>query len=69
MPDGSYRLLPTVALPNDLTVLDHLGPEPGCFQALVDKAFDVRVTVIGEHAHACRIDSQGQLEARGLAAG
>lgn len=62
-PDGSHRLLPTTAL-HDLTVLEHLGPEPGCFQALIDKAFDVRVTVIGEHAHACRIDSQGQLAAR-----
>jgi hypothetical protein len=64
MPDGSERLLPTVLLPVDLKVLDRLGPEPSCFQALVHKAFDVRVTIIGSHAFACRIDSQGQPEAR-----
>jgi hypothetical protein len=64
MPHGGDRLLPTVLLPVDLEVLDHLGPEPSCFQALVQKTFDVRVTVIGSHAYACRIDSQGQPTAR-----
>lgn len=38
--------------------LETLGPEPYLLQAFVDKVADVRVTVIGEHVFACRIDSQ-----------
>jgi glutathione synthase/RimK-type ligase-like ATP-grasp enzyme len=41
-----------------LQALDDIGPEPYLFQALVTKAADVRVTVVGDKAYACRIGSQ-----------
>lgn len=48
----------------ELDQLDDLGPEPYLFQALVAKRYDVRVTVIGKRAFACRIESQAQSEGR-----
>jgi hypothetical protein len=58
---GGYRLLPTVLLDEtQLADLSSLGPEPAFFQALIPKAFDLRVTVIGDQSYACRIDSQDQ---------
>lgn len=39
------------------------GPEPYLLQKRVEKAYDIRVTVIGDEAHACRIDSQDEAEA------
>lgn len=42
--------------------LDELGPEPYLFQALIEKAADVRVTVIGDRVFACRIASQSMPE-------
>jgi hypothetical protein len=42
----------------DLADDDAFGPEPYLIQELVPKDHDVRVTVIGDHAYACRIDSQ-----------
>jgi glutathione synthase/RimK-type ligase-like ATP-grasp enzyme len=40
------------------------GPEPYTFQELVDKTYDVRVTVIGSDVYACRIDSADDPSAR-----
>lgn len=40
--------------------LGDLGPEPYLFQTLVPKRYDVRVTVIGDDAWACRIESQAE---------
>jgi glutathione synthase/RimK-type ligase-like ATP-grasp enzyme len=45
----------------DVAVADEfgeLGREPNLFQGLVDKSYDVRVTVIGGEAFAVGIDSQ-----------
>ena len=36
------------------------GQEPYLFQELVEKTYDIRVTVIGAHCFATRIDSQVQ---------
>lgn len=44
--------------PGELDPLDDFGPEPYLFQELIQKAYDVRVTVIGDAAFACRIESQ-----------
>lgn len=49
---------------DDLSPRSGFGAEPYLLQALVNKSCDVRVTVIGEHAYACRIDSQGWSEAK-----
>jgi glutathione synthase/RimK-type ligase-like ATP-grasp enzyme len=43
-----------------LSALGGLGPEPYLFQELVEKRYDIRVTVIGERVLACRIESQEQ---------
>lgn len=51
-----------------LESLDTLGPEPYLFQELIQKRYDVRVTVIGDEAFAARIESQqsndGQIDWR-----
>lgn len=39
-------------------------PSPGIFQQLVPKEFEVRVTVVGEHAFAAAIDAQASEKAR-----
>jgi glutathione synthase/RimK-type ligase-like ATP-grasp enzyme len=41
---------------------DALGPEPYLFQGLVEKALDVRVTVIGKEVFAVGIESQSTAE-------
>jgi glutathione synthase/RimK-type ligase-like ATP-grasp enzyme len=48
----------------DLADAAAFGPEPYLFQSLVDKDYDVRVTVIGDTAYSCRIESQDSPEAR-----
>jgi hypothetical protein len=55
--DGEERLFFTSQVPlwQDFA---GLGPEPYLFQALIPKAYDVRVTVIGREVFATRIDSQ-----------
>jgi glutathione synthase/RimK-type ligase-like ATP-grasp enzyme len=64
-PGGGCRLFPTVLLSEQqLADLATLGPEPSLFQALIPKAFDIRVTVIGDRAYACRIGSQSDPTAR-----
>ena len=49
---------------DDLSATSGFGAEPYLLQALVEKQCDLRVTVIGEQAYACRIASQGRPEAR-----
>jgi hypothetical protein len=44
--------------------VEALGPEPYLFQELIEKQYDVRVTVIGDEAFAARIDSQADPDAR-----
>jgi glutathione synthase/RimK-type ligase-like ATP-grasp enzyme len=48
-----------------LAALDELGPEPYLFQARVQKLYDVRVTVVGGNAWACRIDASSDPTAEG----
>jgi len=43
---------------DDLSAFSAFGPEPYLFQEMVPKRYDIRVTVIGEEAFACRIESQ-----------
>lgn len=43
---------------------EQLGPEPYLFQALIEKHYDVRVTVIGDEAFGARIDSQRSSSSR-----
>jgi hypothetical protein len=56
--DGDKLFFTTVVDVDGPAALDELGPEPYLFQALVAKRYDVRVTVIGDDAWACRIDSR-----------
>jgi glutathione synthase/RimK-type ligase-like ATP-grasp enzyme len=53
----------TVA-PDDLDDAADFGPEPYLFQERVPKSYEVRVTVIGDEAYACRICSQDHAESR-----
>lgn len=48
----------------DVAALGELGPEPYLLQGLVDKRYDVRVTVIDREAFAVRIESQDEPAAR-----
>lgn len=43
---------------DDMAAFGDYAAEPYLFQALVPKKYDIRVTVIGEEAFACRIASQ-----------
>jgi glutathione synthase/RimK-type ligase-like ATP-grasp enzyme len=45
-------------VPESLHVED-LGAEPYLFQGLIDKSYDIRVTVVGERCFAVAIESQG----------
>ncbi len=57
--DGEEKLFFTTRLSCGQRIpWDRLGREPYLFQAFVDKRADVRVTVIGDEAHAVRIESQ-----------
>jgi hypothetical protein len=60
--DGLFYTSPIAAA--DLADDAAFGPEPYLLQALVDKRYDLRVTVIGDEAFACRIDSQPVAQAR-----
>ncbi len=58
-PDKPSRLLYTQLLTDSARDrLDDVGPEPYLLQQAIDKRYDVRVTVIGDQAFGCRIDSQ-----------
>ena len=63
--NGTRRLFHTEVLRDqDLASLTDLGPEPYLFQALVEKRYDLRITVIGDEALGCKIDSQSAPDAR-----
>jgi len=55
---GDHHLYTQCLAPDALDLVHNLGPEPFLFQVLVDKAADIRVTVVGDRVFACRIDSQ-----------
>lgn len=48
----------TLLEPGDLRDDDALAACPAIYQRLVEKAFELRVTVVGDDVFACRIDSQ-----------
>jgi hypothetical protein len=60
--DGTEHLFFTSRIEFETLRAEDLGPEPYLFQALVEKAVDVRVTVIGEEAFAVAIESQSEAE-------
>ncbi|MFH1430673.1 MAG: MvdC/MvdD family ATP grasp protein [Candidatus Uhrbacteria bacterium] len=49
---------------SDLTGADDIRFMPHLFQAYVEKAYEVRVTIIGDRCFAVRIDSQSREETR-----
>lgn len=56
---GRRLALPTRPVaPDDLPGDDMLRAVPGIFQARIEKAFEVRLTMFGDHPIAVRIDSQ-----------
>lgn len=63
--DGEQKIFYTEVLgAAELAAVDELGPEPYLFQSLVRKRYDLRITVIGNSALACKIDSQSEPAAR-----
>ena len=55
--DGDQLFFTTEVTQDSLREAPCFGPEPYIFQELIEKAYDVRVTVIGDGVYACRIDS------------
>lgn len=54
----SRQLFTAILEPEVWSRIDTIGPEPYLLQAYVQKAWDVRVTVMGDQVFGCRIDSQ-----------
>jgi hypothetical protein len=61
---ASKRILTNVVTKADLEHADGLRHAPVCFQEYVPKSSELRVTVIGDRAHAVRIHSQAQARTR-----
>jgi glutathione synthase/RimK-type ligase-like ATP-grasp enzyme len=57
--DEQYVVHTTLVEEEDLRSDAALAACPAIYQRRVEKAFDLRVTVVGERLFACRIDSQG----------
>lgn len=57
-PDQEQHFYTSRLSKSDVETLDDFGPEPYLFQVLIEKMYDVRVTVIGDAAYGCRIESQ-----------
>ena len=55
----AYNMPTTVITAADLPPDEILSVTPGIFQPLVKKAYELRVTVIGQHFFPARINSQG----------
>ena len=56
--DSQYVILTTQLSENDLLDDAALSACPAIYQRLVEKQYEVRVTVVGDEVFACRIDSQ-----------
>jgi hypothetical protein len=63
-PQGSATLFCSPVSLDDLPEDSVLASVPGIFQALVDKAFEIRVTVIGKLLYAVKLHSQEVSSAR-----
>lgn len=61
--DGGLLFTSSVTSADLDEAADIFGPEPYFFQETVAKDYELRVTVIGERAFACRIDSTGIADA------
>ncbi len=63
--EGRERLFFTSLLDQGaIRGLSDIGPEPYLFQGLIQKRYDVRVTVIGSDAFGARIESQQSSDSR-----
>jgi glutathione synthase/RimK-type ligase-like ATP-grasp enzyme len=58
--DEQYVVYTTLVTAEDLRSDAALAACPAIYQRRIEKAFDLRVTVVGERLFACRIDSQSQ---------
>jgi glutathione synthase/RimK-type ligase-like ATP-grasp enzyme len=71
--EEQYVVYTTLVGPDDLSSDAALAACPAIYQQRVEKAFDLRVTIVGERIFACRIDSQdheqGAVDWRGAGAG
>ena len=56
--DEQYVVYTTLVEEDDLRSDAALAACPAIYQRRVEKAFDLRVTIVGERLFACRIDSQ-----------
>jgi glutathione synthase/RimK-type ligase-like ATP-grasp enzyme len=63
-PDGTALFYTSVVSLDDLDDGRPFGPEPYLLQQQIPKRYELRVTVIGDHAYACRIDSQDNSDSR-----
>ncbi len=64
VPGGTALFYTSPVLREHLADEEPFGPEPSLLQEYVPKQYDVRVTVIGDTAYACRIDSQPDADAQ-----
>ncbi len=56
--DDQYTIFTNILTPSDLANSKSLSACAAQYQPYVEKAFELRVTVVGDSALACRIDSQ-----------
>jgi glutathione synthase/RimK-type ligase-like ATP-grasp enzyme len=56
--DEQYVVYTTLVEEDDLRSAAALAACPAIYQRRIEKAFDLRVTIVGERLFACRIDSQ-----------
>jgi glutathione synthase/RimK-type ligase-like ATP-grasp enzyme len=63
-PEDMYVVFTSVVTQADLGSDAALSACPTTYQRLVEKAFDLRVTLVGERAFGCRIHSQERADAR-----
>lgn len=57
-PDLQYMVFTTPLGPDDLADDESIAAAPAIYQAYIEKAYELRVTVVGEEIFACAIESQ-----------
>jgi glutathione synthase/RimK-type ligase-like ATP-grasp enzyme len=60
--EEQYVVYTTLLTADDLRSDEALSACPAIYQRSIEKAYDLRVTVVGERLFACRIDAQGCAE-------
>jgi glutathione synthase/RimK-type ligase-like ATP-grasp enzyme len=60
--EQQYVVYTTLLTGDDLRSDDALSACPAIYQRRIEKAYDLRVTIVGERLFACRIDAQGCAE-------